>query len=403
MRPTLRKAILGLVLAGSVAGGAFFLWPKPIGADVATIESGPLEVFVEDEGVTRIKEVYTVSSPITGKALRSPRQVGDEVVAGETLVAVVEPSDPMLFDVRTQRINEAAVNAASAAVDLAEAQVRHSRSQLAFAQNDLKRATALTVGQTISERTLEKAHLDVTASEAALATALATLEVRKRELESARANLIQFNEDQPRAEGCCVQIRAPVSGRVLKIHNESEQVVLAGRPLIEIGDPSDLEIVVELLSRDAVRVEPGASAWVEGWGGALPLAARVVRVDPSAFTKVSALGIEEQRVETILHFTGPPAEWRRLGHQFRVIARISVWRRDDVARVPLGALFRQGNRWAVYRVQDGRAVLQQLDIAERNQEWAQILAGLAPGDKVILHPADRIRSGVRIEERTSTP
>jgi HlyD family secretion protein len=396
----LRKIIGGLVIIAILAGAAFALWPKPLSVDIATIRTGPLEIFVEDEGVTRIKEVYTVSSPITGKVLRSPRKVGDEVVAEKTLVAVVEPSDPNLLDIRTQRVNEAAVEAASAAVTLAEAQVRNAESLLEFARSDLRRARALTAGLTISERAVDKAQLEVASGEAAVASANATLEVRRRELESAKANLIQrVEEGQPRRETCCIQLRAPVNGRVLKIHAESEQVVPAGKPLIEIGDPADLEVVVDLLSRDAVRVEAGATGWIDSWGGPSLLKARVVRVDPTAFTKVSALGIEEQRVETILEFSDPPEKWQRLGHEFRVIVRISVWRRDDVVQVPLGALFRQGAEWAVYVVEKDRAVLRTLRIGERNLEAAQVLSGLKPGDRVILHPSDQVGPDVAVRER----
>ena len=386
-----------------IAGVAIALWPKPVPVDVAAVVVGPMEIFVEDEGVTRIKDVYTVSSPTIGKALRSPRKVGDEVVAGKTLVAVVEPIDPGLLDIRTQRVNEAAVEAAGAAVNLAEAQVRQARSQLTFAQSELRRAEALTVGTTISERALDKARLDVATAEATLASAAATLEVRRRELESARANLIQSHEGSPRSGDCCIQLRAPVSGRVLKLHVESEQVVPAGKPLIDIGSPSDLEIVVNLLSRDAVRVEPGAHAFVDSWGGGAPLRARVRRVNPIAFTKVSALGIEEQRVEAILDFTDPPQAWSRLGHEFRVIVRISVWRQDSVPQIPLGALFRQGAQWAVYVVEDGKAVLRPVEIGERNIERAQVLSGLKPGDTVILHPSDRIEPGVRVAVRRTIP
>lgn len=394
-----RKILAGLVVIALVGGAAFALWPKPAPVDMATIGSGPLEIFVEDEGVTRIRDVYTVSSPTTGKVLRSPREVGDEVIAEKTLVAVVEPTDPSLLDIRTQRVSEAAVQAANAAVNLAEAQVRQAQSQLSFAQGELRRAEALTVGATISERALDKARLDVATAEATLASAVATLEVRRRELESARANLIQANEGQPRSESCCIQLRAPVSGRVLKIHSESEQVVPPGKPLIDIGDPSNLEIVVDLLSREAVRVETGAAALVDSWGGGSLLHARVRRVDPVAFTKVSALGIEEQRVETILDFTDAPETWQRLGHEFRVIVRISVWRRDDVVQVPLGALFRRGSRWAVYVVDGGKAVLRDVEIGERNLEAAQVLSGLSPGDKVVLHPSDRIEPGIAVSER----
>ena len=194
-------------------------------------------------------------------------------------------------------------------------------------------------------------------------------------------------------------MRAPVSGRVLKLIAESEQVVPAGSPLVEIGDPRDLEIVVDLLSRDAVRVEPGQTARIESWGGEPMLAAKVRRVEPTAYTKVSALGIEEQRVKVVLDFVDPPEKWARLGHVFRVVARIVVWRGENVVTVPIGALFRSGESWAVFTVADGRAKLKRIDIGERNQRFARVVSGLAEGEKVILHPSDSVRDGVRADQR----
>jgi HlyD family secretion protein len=241
--------------------------------------------------------------------------------------------------------------------------------------------------------------LDVATGETAVSSALATLEVRRRELESAKAQLIQPGEGGARGGECCIEVRAPVSGRVLKIIAESEQVVAAGSPLVEIGDPSDLEIAVDLLSRDAVRVEPGATARIESWGGEGSLAAKVRRVEPTGYTKVSALGIEEQRVRVVLDLVDRPEAWRRLGHTFRVVARIIVWRGEGVVQVPIGALFRSGESWAVFVIADGRARLRALEIGERNQRYARVAAGLGEGEAVILHPGEAVRDGVRVEPR----
>ncbi|MCC2110981.1 MAG: HlyD family efflux transporter periplasmic adaptor subunit [Hyphomicrobiales bacterium] len=375
------------------------MWPKPVFVDIAEIGRETLEVTVEDEGVTRIRDVYTVSAPVPGKVLRSPREIGDTVIADETLVAVIEPTDPTFLDARSQRVAEAAVSAAEAAVNLAAAQVREANSQLDFAKSDLERAERLADRKTISERSLEKARLDVATAEANLARAIATEEVRKRELESARAQLIQPGETSTTSASCCVQVRAPVNGRVLTIMNESEQVVQAGTPLIEIGDPADLEIVVDLLSRDAVRVAVDAPARIDGWGGGLELKGIVTRIDPAAFTKVSALGIEEQRVKTVLKITSPHAEWKTLGHGFRVVARIVVARAENTLAVPLAALFRQGEDWAVFRVIAGRAVLTPVEIGERNLHIAEVKSGLAEGDRVILHPSDSIGEDVEVALR----
>jgi HlyD family secretion protein len=396
-----RRTIAVLIGLGVLALIAWALWPQPVPVDMAAIRRGPLEVTVEDEGVTRIREVYTVSAPILGRMLRSPREVGDEVVADKTLVAEIAPTAPTFLDVRSQRVNEAAVQAAQAAVDLAEAQIKQAKSQLEFARSDLRRAEELATSKTISARALDKARLDVDSAEAAVASAVATLEVRRRELESARARLIQPGEVNAgvRSASCCVEVRSPINGVVLKIVAESEQVVLPGAPLIEIGDPGDLEIAVDFLSRDAVRIKPGAPARIESWGGDKTLAARVKRIEPTGFTKVSALGIEEQRVKVILDFTGPESEWRQLGHGYRVIARVVVWHNDDVLQVPLGALFREGENWAVFVIADGRAQRRIVTIGERNLHAARVVDGLKVGEQVVLHPSDRVHDGVRVEPR----
>ena len=394
-----RRIVAALAGLAVVALVAWALWPKPVPADIGAIKTGSLEVTVEDEGVTRIREVYTVSAPIGGTMLRSPREVGDDVTATKTVVAVIEPTDPAFLDVRTQRVNEASVQAAMAAVDLAEAQIKQAKSQLVFMQSDLRRAEELAASRTISDRSLEKARLDVTSAEASVASAVATLEVRRRELESARARMIQPGEPTARSAGCCIEVRSPVDGRILKIIAESEQVVQAGAPLLELGDPRDLEIVVDFLSRDAVRIAPGALAYIESWGGDGGLNARVKRIEPIGFTKVSALGIEEQRVKVILDFTGPPEVWRQLGHGYRIVARVVVWHGSDVVLVPLGALFRQGESWAVFVAANGRAQRRLIKIGERNLHAARVIEGLKPGEEVILHPSDRVTDDVRIERR----
>ena len=394
----LRRLVYFVVLAAVAAAATWALWPKPVSVDTAVIRRAPLEVTVEDEGVTRIREVYTVSAPISGKVTRAPREIGDEVVADKTVVAEIAPTDPTFLDVRSRRIAEFAVSAAEAAVRLAEAEVMQSETRLDFARSDLDRAKKLAARKTISRRSLEKASVDVTTADAALASAMASLEVKKRELESARAQLIQPGVKTERSEGCCVRVLAPVDGRVLRIITESETVVQAGTGLLEIGDPSDLEIVVDLLSRDAVRVRRGARAVIDNWGGA-PLDATVLRVDPAAFTKVSALGIEEQRVKTILKLNSPKNEWKMLGHAFRVVARVIVWKREDAVTVPLSALFRNGGDWAVFAVEDSTVRRRKVEIGERNLHDAEVVAGLQPGDRVIVHPSDQVADGVEIELR----
>ncbi len=395
---TFRRAVAALIGLGIVGLIVWALLPQPVPVDLATVATGPLEVTVEDEGITRIREVYTVSAPIGGKMRRTMREEGDDVTADKSIVASIEPTDPTFLDVRTQRVNEAAVQAAQAAVDLAEAQIKQARSQLEFTKSDLRRAEELATSHTISARALEKAKLDVDSAEAAVASAIATLEVRKRELESAKARMIQPGMAAAPSAACCVDVRSPIDGRVLRIIAKSEQVVQPGAPLIELGDPRDLEIAVDFLSRDAVRIKPGDPARIESWGGDVTLDAKVTRIEPTGFTKVSALGIEEQRVKVILDFTGPPEAWQKLGHGFRVVARVAIWRGEGLL-VPLGALFRQGDNWAVFVAASGRAERRPVSIAERNLRAARVVEGLKAGEQVVLHPGDRVTDGVRIEPR----
>jgi HlyD family secretion protein len=293
----------------------------------------------------------------------------------------------------------AALAAAEAAIKLGEAEVRRIEAALDFSRSELVRAERLSSSEAISVKNLDKAKFDVQTNEAALASAKAQVEVRKSERASVAARLSQ-PEDAGAQIGtnCCIKVYAPVDGRVLKIVQESETVVLAGAPLIEIGNPLDLEVVAELLSTDAVKIAAGAVVRIDGWGGR-PVKGRVVRVDPAGFVKVSALGIEEQRVKTTIDFTDPPEAWSRLGHDYRVIVHVNIWSGDSVLQIPVGALFRRGDDWAVFAERDGRARLARVEVGHRNNRAAEVLSGLVEGERVVLHPSDRIAEGVRIAER----
>jgi HlyD family secretion protein len=313
------------------------------------------------------------------------------VVKDKTVVASIRPAAPGLLDLRLKRVAEAAVAATRAAVGLAEAEVKQSEAQMTFLKAELSRAERLSRQGTISERALDKAKLDVEMGAAARDSARASLTVRQRELQRAEAALIENGS----SEGpCCTEILAPASGSILRILTESEQVVQAGAPLMEIGDPTRIEIVTDILSRDAVEVRPGAAAVIDNWGGA-PLPARVRRVEPSAVTKISALGIEEQRVAVILDLTGDHGA-SGLGDGFRVVARITVWQGKDAIAVPLAALFRQGSNWAAYVELGGKAELRLLKLGRRNADYAEVTSGLAEGEQVILHPSDQMADGVAV-------
>lgn len=399
----LKRAIAIVVLGAVISGIVWFAWPRPIGVDLATVTKGPMEVTVDDEAKTRVRHVYTVSAPLAGKVLRTSRHVGDEVTVDQTVVAVMQPTVPSFHDARSHEELLAAQAAAEAAVKLAEANVRRIEAALAFSRSELGRAEALIRTDAISLKGVDKARFDVETNEAALASTKAQLEVRRYERASVAAKLIHPSSSSADAQSdpaCCVQIRAPVTGRVLKLIQESETVVQAGAPLIDIGDPLDLEIVADLLSNEAVQIKPGAPVRIDGWGGP-PITGRVTRVDPAGFVKVSALGIEEQRVRTTIDFVDSSEAWSRLGHDYRVIVHVTVWQRADVLTVPVAALFRKDDNWAVFSIVDGRARTTQVKIGRRNNRMAEVVSGLSDGSRVVLHPSDRIKDGVSVTERES--
>lgn len=401
---TPRRLSYAAIAVGAAIILVLTLRAKPVAVDLAVVTRGDMRVSVDEEGKTRIKDIYVVSAPIAGRVLRSPLEAGDVVERGRTPVAVVQPAVPPFLDERMRSELDAMERAARSAVELAAAELEQARSELAFAEQELKRAEALAPRRIISQRAQEKAAIDVDVRKAALARSEAALQMRRREAESAKARLLMPTDQQADSStqsSCCVQVRAPANGRILRIVTKSEQVLPAGTPLVEIGDPTDLEIVVELLSTDAVKIKPGAAATVEGYGGGDPLEAVVDRIEPAGFTKISALGIEEQRVRTVLTLSGTPDKWAALGHDYRVFVRIAAWEGANVLNVPLAALFRDGDQWAVFRVERGRARLVRVEIRHRNASLAEVTAGLAAGDRVVTHPSDRVADGVRVTERSS--
>jgi len=397
-----RGIFWGILCLGLVAGIVYAFWPQPVPVDLGEVSRGALQVTVDEEGETRVKDVYHVSAPLGGRLLRIEGEAGDRVEAGETILAVIQPADPTFLDVRSLSEREALVKAAEAARALAEAEVERSRAEVDFAESDLKRTERLFDRGNVSKRKLESDELEVKTRRAALTSSEAALRVKEFELETARAALISpvspHFEGDGTDETCCVEVRAPVGGRILKVIQESESIIESGAPLLEIGDPRSLEIVVDLLSADAVKVVDGAPVLIEGWGGQV-LEGRVRRIEPYGFTKVSALGIEEQRVNVIIDFVDPPETWRRLGHGYRVEIRIVVWQDDDVLRIPIAALFREGDAWATFVASDGLVEKRQIAIGQRNSLAAQVLDGLSEGERVVLHPSDRISDGIRVVDR----
>ncbi len=388
---------IGLATAAAIV---WLFWPRAVTVDFATAGAGPIEVSVSDEGETRVKDVFVVSAPVPGLMRRITLKAGDEVTAGETVMARIEPSDPSFLDMRSETEARAAVQAADAAQKLAAASVRRAEAELDFAKAELARYRGLAERDTVSANDLDAAERRERTAAAALDEARAALRVRESELAQARARLMVPNSARRmRTTDCdCVSVYSPVSGRVLRVLRESEGVVASGTPLIEIGDPANLEIVVDLLSTEAVRVRAGQPVRIEAWGGDT-LAGTVRRVEPFGFTKVSALGIEEQRVNVIIDFTDPPERWQRLGHGYRVEPRIVLASADDALKVPRAALFRDGESWAVFVNDSGRAEVRHVELGLENGLEAEIRTGLSAGEKVVLQPGDRVSDGTRLKAR----
>ncbi|MCA1408353.1 HlyD family efflux transporter periplasmic adaptor subunit [Ensifer sp. IC3342] len=393
-----RLVIWGGLLALLVAGIAYALRPQPIPVDLATAEKGLLRVTIDEEGETRVRDVYTLHAPLRGQLQRITAEAGDLVEAGKTQLAQIEPAPPAFLDVRIEAELQAAVEAARAAHNLAAAELNKSKADLTFAEGERARARLLIERRTISQRALEDAERAHNVAQANLATAEAALKVREHELHQAQSRLLSRQEIRSLRDDCeCMSVTAPVSGVVLQIMRRSEGVVEAGTPLLDIGDPADLEIVANFLSEDAVQIRPDQKAIITGWGGE-DLNAVVRRVEPFGQTEVSALGIEEQRVDVVLDFADPPERWRSLGHGYRVDVRVILFE-GEVLKLPLGALFRQGDEWAVFVAAEGRAQLRRVAVGQRNTLSVEIREGLGPGDRVILYPSDRIKDGIAIVER----
>jgi HlyD family secretion protein len=391
---------LGAALALGLGWVAFRTDPVPV--DLHPVARAPMQVTVDADARTRIAEIYEVAAPISGIAQRSPVREGDPVIAGETVVAIVEPAASSLLDARSRIQAEASVREAEAALYVARSQLDQAEEEVSFARSDYQRTKTLVDRGVASVARLETAEQRLATAQAGAEAALSNLERANSALDRARAALIEPGADDSPAASCCVRLTAPIDGRVLTVETVSERPVTAGARLVSVGRPDDLEIVADLLSTDAVRLSAGMHAEVERWGGPGTLAATLTKIEPSGYTKVSALGIEEQRVDAIFSIDTPIAERSALGDGFSVFLRIVEWEAPDVLQVPLGAMFRRGQDWAVFvAAPDGTARLQVIEIGRRNDLSAQVLSGLVEGQQVITHPSDAIFDGVPIVQRAA--
>lgn len=389
-----------LLIATLVIGALVYAFrPRPVEVDIAAVGHGPLEVTVREDGKTRIRDRYVVSAPLAGKLERIQWHSGDPVHENKDILAVIVPADPELLDPRARAQAEAKVRAAEALRSQAEAQLQRARVAHEYAKTDLERVRKLYQSNVTSHQEFDNAEeRELTAANSLKAAEFGS-QVAEFELEQARAVLLRASGNAGEAKDWRHEIRAPISGRVLRVFQESSAVVTAGTKLLELGNATDLEIETDVLSTEAVRIKPGARVIIEHWGGEKPLEGRVRTVEPSAFTKISALGVEEQRVNVIIDFTGKPEERATLGDGFRVETRIVVWDSPHVLRVPSSALFKQDQHWAVFVVEGDRARLREVDFGRSNDEHAEVLSGLREGERVVIYPSDRVEDGALVKAR----
>lgn len=393
----------GVLLAGAFA---YAFWPRPIMVDMGEAKRQPMTVTINEEAKTRVRDAYVVSAPVPGRLLRLDVKPGDAVTGGQTIVARMLPVNPTPLDIRAREQARAEVRAAEAAMRVAQADLNKAMADKDLADTDLQRAETLRRRGTVAEAALDRVQREARAADAAVATARAAITMREADLANARARLINFSQNLDTATGTTekteiIQLTAPVSGRILRVMQESETTLAAGAPILEIGNTSnDLEIVAELLSTDAVRVSVGNRVIIEDWGGDQALSGEVERVEPWGFTKLSALGVEEQRVNVIVRFLDPSGQRESLGHGFRVETRIVIWEDENALTVPSSALFRQDGEWAVFKVVNGAAQLASVEVGRNNGVQAQVTSGIEAGETIILYPGPGLSDGATVERRT---
>nr|WP_321980358.1 efflux RND transporter periplasmic adaptor subunit [uncultured Cohaesibacter sp.] len=394
-------AITATVLV--VAALAYAFWPRPTSVDMGEAKMGAMQLTVNEEGFTRVHDAYVVSSPVAGRLLRVEVEPGDPVVKGETVIAQMRPSSPAMLDIRTREQARASVTAAEATLRVARADLNKAKSDLDLASQELDRTRRLAETDTASKAALDRAEAEYRAASATKDNAEAVIAVREAELDNARARLIGFEEDAAGASSdnsAPVPLTAPTTGTVLRVIQKSETTLSAGTDIMEIGNiDHDLEVVVELLSTDAVQVSPGDRVMIADWGGNSELEGTVERVEPWGYTKYSSLGVEEQRVKAIIRFTSPKSEREKLGHGYRVEVKIVIWSDDNTLLIPSNALFRDGETWAVFRVVDKTAYQTRVKVGKDNGISAQILDGLSAGDQIVLYPSAGLADGAKVVRR----
>lgn len=392
-----RGWLMSLIVVGLIAAAAVVsLWPRPQKVQVAMVTSGWMEVAIQQDGVTRIKDRYLVSATVGGKLSRIGLRPGDPIQRGQSIIAVIHPTPPAMLDARQIAQLSANVEAAKRQVELSAARRAQAEAQLRQAESTYGRVKSLRDQEGVSLAELELAEVDYRTKSENLRVANFEFEIRGFEQQQAEVALRHYTEEETN-DPLQFEIRAPIDGVVLRVHEESSTVVAPGTPLLEVGNAADLEIVVDVLSTDAVKIQVGNAVILNHWGGEQNLLAEVRRVEPAAFTKVSALGVEEQRVNVIADFREPAAAMARLGDQYRVEARIVVWKENQIIQVPNNALFRLDGQWAVFVVQDQKLKATLVEVGKRNETHAQILAGVQVDQQVVIYPSDLLEDGQAVE------
>ncbi len=397
MQRCARKLIWLTIAVGLASVLIYGFTPKPVDVETVQPTIGSLKITVDDDGETRIRERYIVLAPVTGKMLRVGLHAGDRVVAGETELARIAPADPSLLDARTRTEAEARVRVATAGYSQATAVVDRAQEALELAQLEFDRAKKLLPNNAISQSEYDIADNRLRLAAAEVRSAESAQHVARYEIDQAEAAIRYIESEYDPHEENLFRVVAPIDGTVLEVYREDSGIVDSGTPIVCLGDATDLEIVLDILSFDAVKVKPRDAVLIEHWGGAKTLNAVIRLVEPFAFLKVSALGIEEKRVNVIADFVGPVEDRKSLGDGFRIEGKIVVDQTpDDSMKVRAGVLFREGNSWHVFRIIDHRAELVKVQVGRSNGRETEILAGLQPDDILILHPTAAIQTGTRV-------
>ncbi len=393
----LRKFITWVLVLGLLGVIGYGLRPRPIEVELGKAFRGPLTVYVVEEGKTRVRNRYIVSAPVAGQMRRVTLRAGDPVKGGETVLSSIEPAISPLLDPRAKAQAEARVQVTQAALLQVKQSLDMARTNEKFALNNWQRVKNLNEKGSISQTDRDNAERDASMRQQEVRGAEFAAKVSEFELEQAKAALLQLQTSA--TAGTVLEVKSPITGKVLKVMQESSMVVTPGTQLLETGDPADIEIEAEILSRDAVTIQPGAKVTVEQWGGAEPLTARVQRIEPAAFTKVSALGVEEQRVIVRSDLVNPPPAALALGDRYRVEVRIAIWHQDNVLLVPAGGLFREGSEWKTFVFKDNKAQTVTLEIGHTDGRMTEVLKGLDEGTPILLHPPDTVKDGGEVVQR----